>query len=67
MLEFIFNYTWAGILIISYAIWSFYSIRDIVRMRHAWKDQFDLDDLNESTMFWITITIIGAFSASLLY
>lgn len=67
MLTFIFKYIWIAMLIIGWIIWSFHSIRDIIRTKHAWKKQFDLDDLNESTMYWITMTLIVMFVGSLFY
>lgn len=48
MLEFIFKYTWLAIIVISYTIWTFVSIKEI-------KD--DSKICSPSTETWIVVTI----------
>lgn len=67
MLTFIFKYTWIGMIVLAYAIWGFYSIRDIIRMKHLYKDDFEFDSLNESSMGWILTSIAIIFGGSFIY
>ena len=67
MLTFIFKYTWVGMIIIVYIVWSISSIKDIIETKHIWKDDFDIDLLDPGTPFWIIITLGAIFGASFLY
>lgn len=67
MLEFIFKYTWIGMIVLAYAIWGFYSIRDIIRTKRLYKDDFEFDCLNESSMAWILMSIAIIFGCSFIY
>lgn len=48
MLEFIFKYTWIAMIVISYTIWTFVSIREIKDDSKKW---------SPSTEAWIVVTI----------
>lgn len=67
MLEFIFKYTWIGMLLAVYVIWGIVSIKDIVHTKRVWKDEFDIDILDECNITWIIITLGAIFAASFLY
>jgi hypothetical protein len=67
MLEFIFKYTWIAMLVLFYIIWSIVSIKDIIKTVRLWKDQFDLDSLEQSSALWIITSVMVLFLASLAY
>ena len=67
MLDFIFKYTWIGMIILVYIIWSIASIKDIIETARIWQDEFDMDILDEGTTVWIVVTLAAIFGASLLY
>ena len=67
MLEFIFKYTWVAMLVIIYVIWSVKAIKDIVHTKHVFKNKFDIEDLDDTTQYWLIMTLLGMFGASLLY
>lgn len=67
MLTFIFKYTWIGMIVLAYIIWSVKSIKDIIHMKRIWKDHFEFDDLNESSVAWILTSIGIIFGASFIY
>ena len=67
MLEFIFKYTWVAMLLVVYIIWGASSIKDIVHTKRVWKDEFDIDILDESSIAWIIITLGAIFAASFIY
>ena len=67
MLEFIFDYTWVAMLMIIYVIWSITSIMDIIRTKRSFKETFDIMFLDEGTLFWIAITLLGIGGASFLH
>lgn len=67
MLTFIFKYTWIGMIIIVYTIWSIASIKDIIDTNRMHHNSFSLDDIDESTGAWIIISIIITFIASFGY
>lgn len=67
MLDFIFDYTWVAMLVIVYIIWSVKSIRDIVHTKDIYKDSFDICFLDDGTVVWIVITLLGMFIVSLLH
>lgn len=48
MLDFIYKYTWLAILIISYTVWTFVSIKEIKDDSKIW---------SPSTESWIVVTI----------
>lgn len=67
MLTFIFKYTWLGMIVLAYIIWSVKSIKDIIHMKRLYKDDFEFDCLNESSVTWIIISIGIIFGASFIY
>ena len=67
MLTFIFKYTWIGMIISVYIIWSIKSIKDIVSMKRIWKDSFDTYLLDDGTLAWIGVTLFGIFVASFVH
>ncbi len=67
MLDFIFKYTWIGMIALVYIIWSVKSIKDIIHVKRVWKDEFDMDILDESTLAWIIMTLIAIFCASFVH
>lgn len=67
MLEFIFKYTWIGMIVLVYIIWSAISIKDIVHTKRVWKDSFDIDMLDDTTQAWIGITLFAIFAVSFIH
>lgn len=67
MLDFIFKYTWIGMIVTIYIIWSIASIKDIIETAHIWQDEFEIDILDDCTTVWIVVTLASIFGASLLY
>lgn len=67
MLEFIFKYTWIGMIISVYIIWSASSIKDIIKTKRIWKNEFDTDMLDDGTLAWIAVTVFAIFAASFIH
>lgn len=67
MIDFIFKYTWIGMLVGAYIGWCIASIKDIIEVKRIWKDEFDLYWLDPGTILWIVVTLGNIFVASLLY
>ena len=67
MLEFIFKYTWIGMLVLVYVIWSVESIKDIIETKRMYHELFSLDDIDETSHAWILVSIVCIFSASFIY
>ncbi len=67
MLEFIFKYTWIGMLVLVYVIWSVESIKDIIETKRMYHELFSLDYIDETSRAWILVSIVCIFSASFIY